>query len=1456
MTSANARYPSQMPDSPILQQMLDRLYASLMRGPNLNCRPHASRQRVDVARLAAFRDPRIERDGARTILTEVLDRSQSVRIDARVDMPPWMAASRTRFGAPPPPAPAVSDEVRAERAAAEEAWIAQRKVLTRLRNLGEDAKTYEQDTGVHALSVGFPLLSLPPGTTGGTRRILAPIAFVPISLAVRTGQRRGIDIARRGEGVDLVTPNVALLAWLEREGGDAVDVLFEDEEGADPWREVRELIDLVVARIHLEDVDPHALLNPATALMPIPKADGLPVGPSVLPSAVLGLFPAANQGLIRDTKAMLAGEALQGPVESFLHASVSIATDDKPAPAETAPETDDDVFLVARADPFQHRAVRQARQSKGLVVHGPPGTGKSQTIANIIGDHLARGERVLFVCDKRTALDVVANRLEHMGLGALCAVVHDPKRDQRPLYMGVRAALDALPDVQTNDRATARLKTLRRKRDAHHDELGRLQASLAERFHEPCGQWLSLQAPDVPALREVPLSRDALQTHEQRIQVLLERAASVTYATNPWVGAVGVSLDTFLARSQAQTREKLASCVTEAQAVDATCDERIPPFRTDDALAAQGEARSTLARLLPPALATDATWREALASLPAEAIRRRQNELDGLAEARALLQNPADRALALSRPAEHDTLTEVQTALHDLNGYLRSTKRWWGLLAFGARRRAARVLRPYGLDRTPEDAQRVYTFLRRCRAQWVLHDFVQHITPPAQRGAEPGPHLTADADAIASVLAPLAHAHATHEQVDGVRAVLRGTQDAAPLVDGLDASAARAKAIATWESSLQGLGLCNGAWLADRRAAVREGHLAQPVVTALLDSYDTLADVLRVQADVATLDENTRAAVESVLSEHLTPAQAQAALTRRALAVTLAATLAEDEPLRRLDGRLVEAAIDEMARLQAKERKAVREHVHHLWTERQRERLLAGTRTRLNSEGAALRRRLFVRGRRSMRLRQMIASGATDDPRGDPLFDMCPIWMASPETVAQVFPRTPLFDVVVFDEASQCRLEEALPVLTRAHRAVIAGDPKQLPPTRFFEAAITVSEDTELETDQDLFEAQQTEVEDLLAAALNLDIEEAYLDVHYRSRNADLIEFSNDNFYGQRLQALPGHPSHRARTPPLTLERVDGTYDARCNPKEAERVIEIIRTLLDEKSPPSIGVACFNLTQRNVIRDLLDEHAAEDEAFAAKLLAATELQGEGSFEGLFVKNLESVQGDERDHVIISTTYGPNPEGKFYRRFGPLTMAGGGRRLNVLVTRARERVHLVTSIPPSAYATPAPVPAGQAPSGTWLLFAYLRFAEQLRAQYEDENERHDTATQRTHAQVVERRIAPFSSVAKALGERLARDRNLGSDVHWGNEGFCIDVALHHPDRFGDVSGGILCDIARYPSAPDPIDWEVYRTEILRNLGWTLHRVWTPDLFRDTRRVINTLAPGSPTAGPPSGPPTTA
>ena len=237
-----------------------------------------------------------------------------------------------------------------------------------------------------------------------------------------------------------------------------------------------------------------------------------------------------------------------------------------------------------------------------------------------------------------------------------------------------------------------------------------------------------------------------------------------------------------------------------------------------------------------------------------------------------------------------------------------------------------------------------------------------------------------------------------------------------------------------------------------------------------------------------------------------------------------------------------------------------------------------------------------------------------------------------------------------------------------------------------------------------------------------------------------------------------------------------------------------------------------------------------------KSLQLRSRKGQGSFEGLFVKNLENVQGDERDDIIISTTYGPDSKGKFYRRFGPLGMAGGGRRLNVLVTRARNEVHLVTSIPADSYRNLLAIPEGQAATGAWLLFAYLKYAEDLASIYANVRPSLEHDVQPVN-------VLPSKSpslFAEKLAQMLATGPKLGSDVNWGNEGFCVDLAMHHPARPGDVTIGVLCDGCRYAAAEDAVEWDIFRTGILSAQGWNLQRIWTPHFFRDPQGNVRQIS----------------
>ncbi|HEX8439541.1 MAG TPA: AAA domain-containing protein [Archangium sp.] len=1413
------------PRNRFLEKMLDRLYASLASGPSINCRPHNSRQRVDLTVLS-----RLDGTSPQAVLAGLLGDKGVVKLSVRAS-----GAAKEADA----PGKREEDERQA--------------LVRKLGTIAEDARTFEQDTGAQVLHVGFPLLNLPPDSKdkrgfASTKRVLAPVAFIPVRLTLNKGRTPSVELEAAADGVDRVMPNTALLAWVERQTGKRLGELFADEQGQEPWREVNELAAAVAKALELPALAP---FTPETPLSPTPRSeDETAAGAAIIPCAVLGLYPLSNQSLVDDMRALVDGEPVQGPIESFLRVGVSLGDGSAPKARAVARSTwrSGEDRLVSHADPCQSRAVRLARSSRGLVVHGPPGTGKSQTIANAIGDHLARGERVLLVCDKRTALDVVKHRLEHLGLGSLCAVVHDAQRDQRELYLGIREQLDNLTDARGNPAAQAELSRVDAEMQTLHDELSSAERALSERpaggtepsFHELVGQWLGQEAPESLARATEGLGSTRLaeaRSHEREVREVLDRGVKEGYPDNPWRTALGAELKDYLSTPLATYRERMASAMEAAREADAQASPDVPAFSPSGDVAAEGRARAALADKLEPVLQDArpemlARW----ASSMSEAVQAAKTQLEGLSpQVQVLNAGPLDAELALVHRSEPQGLGTLGQWLTFLAAWLQVAPKWYRFLFFFTRRaKAAEVLRRFGLTVATEATERVTRFLTGVRARTLLTEFHHGVLSPG-----PSEPLTDEAlarslrthAALFDVLLQLERpALASCRQV--VRDALRG--DAAMharLLAGLRQSAARGEAVARLETRLAEVGLFTPAWREIQGRELRAGTQLQPLLASLTSRLSSVEGLLRIRALVAGLPPALGATADKLALAGAEAENGWRAVRKAVLAAEVSARLRENPVLQHIDADRIHASQTRYRSLEARKRELVRDVILHRWTERQRERLLAATGGRLNGLSTELRRRLLLRGERAMRVRQVIATGAGIEG-GDPLFDMRPVWMASPQTVAQIFPRRELFDVVIFDESSQCRLEEALPVLTRAKRVVIAGDPKQLPPTRFFESAVVQSqEETEAEGEQGLFEEQQAEVEDLLGAALNLEIDQCYLDVHYRSRNADLIGFSNEHFYDSRLQAIPGHPSNRVEHAPLRLVHTGGRYEKRVNEVEARAVAALVKELLSRPEPPSIGVACFNLTQRDVITEELDELAATDADFAAKLAAARVRRGEGSFEGLFVKNLENVQGDERDHIIISTTYGPDSKGRFYRRFGPLGSAGGGRRLNVLVTRARQMVHLVTSIPREQYSALPPVEGGRKPNGGWLLFAYLQYAERLAEEYARESAQPVETQERPEPEVRERETEAGSAFARSLAADLARAHGVSSDVHWGNDGFCVDVALHHPRRAGDVTVGVLCDGTRYPKATDPVEWDLFRTAVLESQGWKLVRLWSPHFFRD-------------------------
>ena len=447
-----------------------------------------------------------------------------------------------------------------------------------------------------------------------------------------------------------------------------------------------------------------------------------------------------------------------------------------------------------------------------------------------------------------------------------------------------------------------------------------------------------------------------------------------------------------------------------------------------------------------------------------------------------------------------------------------------------------------------------------------------------------------------------------------------------------------------------------------------------------------------------------------------------------------------------------------------------------------------------SSSEIGLLNRNISNGGRGLSLRDLMDQIPTLMPR------LCPCMLMSPMSVAQYLSlNQDKFDLVIFDEASQMPTSEAIGAIARGNALIVVGDPKQMPPTSFFSS-----------TNVDEEEAEIDDLESILEDCRTLEIPSLQLNWHYRSQHESLIAFSNNEYYDGSLITFPSVDDLQTK---VKLVPVDGVYDKggkRSNKAEAEAIVnEIECRLKGTVRGSSIGVIAFSVVQQNLIEDILQERLENDKALRE---AADEL-----YEPIFVKNLENVQGDERDVILFSIGYGPDKTGKVSMNFGPLNNKGGERRLNVAVSRARQEMMVFSTLRSSQIdlrRTNA--------RGVEGLKHFLEYAEQQ-------------ILIQTESSI---RCGNDSLIAQQIANAL-NEKGYQASVNIGRSQFKVDVAVSRKDQPDVYQLGILLDGEGYHSTQTTRDREIVQTSVLGNLRWQVMRVWSVDWFNNPERVIGRI-----------------
>lgn len=1242
------------------------------------------------------------------------------------------------------------------------------ELQTRLLTLFRDDRTHIEETGSSTLFLALGFLEWFE-SPASTQRRLAPILLLPVTLE-RRGLARRFTLKLRDDEPRL---NDALLEKLKSEldiDPEPLRALPQDDHGVD--------VAQLLARFKL-------------LVSRVPRF-------TVVEEARLGFFSFAKYLLWRDleenSEALLESELVRHLVKRVDGGAL-------PDPAFVDARRLDEVLpptkarVVLDSDSSQLVAIEAAVRGATFVLQGPPGTGKSQTIANVIAGCIAAGKRVLFVAEKRAALEVVANRLRRAGLASACLELHSQRAAKHEVISELARTLDEAPVVRREDDPllAERAEKLMRELDEYAAALHR-RGPLGMNHFECLGRMVrERDAATLPPLPlRAPLEVDRRGYEERRAAVAeLAAAAAVAamsgpLASHPFAQCGAVDHTPLQARErESLLREFLAQLEASKRALDAAAaalgvvvPPGLPAARVALATlrllaaplpgrAAECATRSDLGeviarlRALAGELLADRAERERLAPRWSE----RLFELDVAALARDFAQH--GDAIAPMRwfklrgawstltPALRGKAPTVEVTRADLAGALAVVARARRFADEAAFLEATVGAAARGVATEPAALQQVADFLDRWRALVPQWNAAGITTPPAMRALGSTPDATATA--------------------------LEGA-----LTRFESALAALVTAIAVAPSWSAGL------------ASARDGFsFARSTAELWLARLPELrAHARLVRAEGAARALELAPIVDAVRRDELPPASAPAAFERAFFTTVTEHAIGAAPALRDFDGsrhhaRALQFRVEDARLIAAGGRRVVAE-----WGARRTLRADAGF---SGSEVEALQREAKKK-RRQKSVRWLLSEIPTL------LAQLKPCLLMSPQSIAQYLPVSrELFDLVIFDEASQIPTHDAIGALARGRHVVVVGDDKQLPPTAFFERALADDEEEEVAADAP-DGGLVRDLESILEEAQAAGVPSLPLRWHYRSRDESLIAFSNRHYYGSRLHTFPA-AFGRAQGLGVSLVAVGGTYDKagrRTNEAEARAIVEwIVAALSDpQRRDQSIGVVTFNQPQQQLIEDLLD----------AALLERQELQpfAEGGARGepLFIKNLENVQGDERDTMLFSITYGKDAQGRLSMNFGPLNKRGGERRLNVAITRARERLVVFSSL----RADEIDLSRSAAP-GVRHLRDYLDYAQR-------------GAIALAAAVVVDAESACESELERDVARAL-EERGHHVDLQVGCSGYRIDLAIRDPQRPGSHWLGIECDGAAYHSGATARDRDRLRQSVLEGLGWRIHRIWSSD-----------------------------
>lgn len=1099
--------------------------------------------------------------------------------------------------------------------------------------------------------------------------VRCPLVYFPVELVLESGNW----VLRPRENAEITFNKSFLLAYaFYNQTQPADDALDEDFDEADRDSAVfRTFIYQSLQRNNLEiNFNPDNYRDELTAFRPFKKDEFLETTETgrlkLFPEAVLGIFPQAGSSLVPDYLQLMNEDRMSDIEEFFLDRTSRQPTETLNFLHEVREEK---VYTVFPMDVWQENALKAVKQGHSLVVQGPPGTGKSQLISNLISDTIANQQRVLLVCQKRVALDVVYNRLKEKKLDDFVALVHDFKEDRRTLYQKMARQIERVDEFKSKNNSLDSIQLERRFYDTSRridqivEELERFKKYLFD--ESECGTSIKQlyllsdsTQPSVELKQELSYFRwPEAEAFKRRLKVFVAFAKRFAADDYPW--KTRRSFATYTAGGLPE----LKRVVTEV----------FPWF---------SKLNQEIFRLIGSAL----TWHqcetfverreqaEEMISLLADRLtyadfQHMVHEAEEDTSSLWLANMEKMIAECFDEEGPELTIAPAQLGQFQLALYrsMKSRRSLYGLIRWELFSRDKFLIKRTLVANGLENSKKGFRVLE-ARLDRRLN--LEHNLSKL-RGASwlrELPSFTSR-EVVTDFFARQQNAVKAKSIYHSLRG-LRNTFNPA-LVDQQTFRTTLQEVM----TRLDELPIKKSDWMKWLLPVQIEELTSNETLTIQLEQslrsdFDALCEFDKLQESLTPHELLTVNKIIDKLSER--NEAAALSLFNNSLCLAWIDYLEMKHPeLRMVSSGKMELIESELQELIAEKESMSTE----ILLMRAREGVVDDIQVnRLNNRVTYRNLHHQLNKKKKIWPIRKIVSEFEDD-----LFKLAPCWLASPESVSSIFPMKELFDLVIFDEASQCYAERGIPAMYRGKRVVITGDPQQLQPSDLY----SVRWDEESD-DPD------AEVHSLLDLG-SRNLPQVVLRGHYRSKSPELIRFSNEHFYKNKLQLLPHCSQLNSMQSAITFEKVNGTWTNQSNTVEAKRILEWIVDLTGQGK--EVGVVTFNAPQQSLINDLLDQYESDHEWTRP--------------ESLFVKNIENVQGDEKDVILFSIGYAPDEKGKLQTMFGSLNQAGGENRLNVAATRARERIILVSSIEWSDLQV-----EGARNEGPRLLQKYLKYAREV------------------------------------------------------------------------------------------------------------------------------------------------